>query len=453
MKNILFGLALIYSSIIFAKDDRKYFGATNVEAKLEFEAKLDLKHSGSLSLAGLKQETANNEKVFAAVREQIAYLIGHFSSDSFKEEVGVPGVLGEKIDFKFSKIESKGSHKILHYRASGKVVFHKDVFGSKKTASIPLRLPFNPERTYDLGIVDGKNRCTDHHYNSFGDFFYFWDVEQEGCPLQGNDTEIVRATGKLTKYENTKKTYPEYDQLYLKDVLDVRVLMGYIGDNISLTGANYNDDGYLSFKGTVSELETLGFEAVQKRVKFRLTRDGREISGSNYLTVMEKTIRNQLGRIQTVRVTLYLGDTDLSSSDATFHQILIPAFQESDILVYDGHSGLGANLGFDYLPEFEFDPTGKYQLFFINGCSSYPYFNGQFFRAKQGGSKNIDIITSGLSTYTSTSVSNTMSFLAPFISGGLWSYQTLLRHMEQSNGDAGTYLTGVNGDEDNVFKK
>src|SRR5690606_8123994 len=98
----------------------------------------------------------------------------------------------------------------------------------------------NPERTYDLGVVDGENRCTDHHYNSYGDFFYFWDVDQEGCPLQGNDTDVVRVTGQLTKYENTKKTYPEYDRLYLKDVLDVRVLMGYIDDDVSLTGANYN---------------------------------------------------------------------------------------------------------------------------------------------------------------------------------------------------------------------
>ena len=35
-----------------------------------------------------------------------------------------------------------------------------------------------------------------------------------------------------------------------------------------------------------------------------------------------------------------------------------------------------------------------YQLFFMNGCSSYPYFNGSYFKAK-GGSRNLEIITSG----------------------------------------------------------
>lgn len=453
MKTLIFTLALLAAPNVWGQVAPKYFGATNVEAKLEFKGKVELRFHGNLTLASLSRETTRNETAFAAVREQIAYLIGHFSSQSFKDEVGVPGVLGEQMDFTFTEVESRGNSKTLHYKANGKVVFHKDIFGNNRQVHIPLRLPLNPERTYDLGLVDNENRCTDHHYNSFGDFFYFWDIEQVGCPLAGNDSEIVRIQGKLTKYENTRKTYPEYDRLYTKDVLDIRILMGYIGDEVSLTSPNYRDDGYISFKDTISELEALNFVAVEKRTKFRLTSDGRQISGSNYLTVLEKEVRNQLGHSQKVRITVYLGDTDINSRDATFHQILIPAFQEADILVYDGHSGLGANLGFDYLPEFEFDPSGKYQLFFINGCSSYPYFNGQFFRAKQGGSKNIDIITSGLSTYTSTSVANTMAFVAPFIAGGLWSYQTLLRHMERSNGDAGTYLTGVNGDEDNLFRR
>lgn len=450
MKIYLLAIMMSFVSHAYAQG-QKYFGATNVEAKLEYQAKIEINHAGKLSLSSLKRENANNEHIFEEVRNQISHLIGHFSSQSFKEEVGFPGVLGEKIDFTFTKVENQSKQKILHYKASGKIVFHKSVFKSKKVAEIPLRMPLSAERTYELGMVGGKNRCTDPHYNDIGDFFYFWDIDQEGCPLRGDDKEIVRVKAKLTQYENTKKTYPEYDRLYEKDVLDIRILMGYIGDSISLTNVNYKDDGYVSYKGKIDELKTGGFKISEQKTKFRLTRAGDEIKGVNYLTTMTKQVKNQLGRTQTVQVTLYLGDTDLGTEDATFHQILIPAFQEADILVYDGHSGLGANLGFDYLPEFTFDTTGKYQLFFINGCSSYPYFNGQFFRNKEGGSKNIDIITSGLSTYTYTSVTNTMAFIAPFIDGRLWSYQTLLRHMEVSNGDAGTYLTGVNGDEDNQF--
>lgn len=450
MKTSILGLLILLSFNLFAQD-AKYFGATNTEAILNFDSRIEIQTSKVLKLANLKKETAQNAEVFEEVREQISFLIGHFSSESFKQEVGVPGVLGENMAFTFTKVDNYTGYAVLHMNVSGKVVFHKDVFKGKSTASIPLRLPLSMSRTYELGIIDGVNLCTDEHYNSLGDFFYFWDIEKEDCPLKGNKTEIVRVKGKLTQVDNTKKTYPEYDKLYKKPVLDIRVLMGYIGDEVSLTEVNYSDDGYKSFKGTIAELENLGFAVTDRKVKFRYTKNDREISGSNYLYVLEKDLKNQLGTVQTVRITVFLGDTDLNSADLTFHKVLIPAYQESDLLVYDGHSGLGANLSFDYLPEFIFDTTGKYQLFFINGCSSYPYYNGQFFRNKEGGNKNIDIITSGLSTYTSTSVSNTIAFLAPFIQGKTWSYQTLLRHMEVSNGDAGTYLTGVNGDEDNIF--
>ncbi len=441
----------LFNIASFAKDSSKYFGATNTEANLEFISKIEIKTNKKLQLKVLKTETDKNTEIFEQVRAQISFLIGHFSSESFKDEVGVPGVLGENMSFKFTSVENFNGHALLSFNVSGKVVFHKDVFKGKKQVLIPLRLPLSMERTFDLGLVDGVNQCTDEHYNSFGDFFYFWDIEKEGCPLKGNTKEIVRVDGELSVIGNTKKTYPEYDQLYFKDVLDIRILMGYIGDNVSLTEVDYNDDGYTSFKATVAELESIGFKIVDRKTKFRLAKSDNVVKGSNYLYVLEKVVKNSLGKIQTIRISAFLGHTDISSSDLTFHKVLIPAYQEADLLVYDGHSGLGANLSFDYLPDFIFDTTGKYQLFFINGCSSYPYFNGQFFRNKEGGSQNIDIITSGLSTYTSTSVSNTMAFLAPFIHGKTWSYQTLLRHMEVSNGDAGTYLTGVNGDEDNLF--
>ena len=75
-----------------------------------------------------------------------------------------------------------------------------------------------------------------------------------------------------------------------------------------------------------------------------------------------------------------------------------------------------------------------------------------YFNLKPGRTKNLEIITSGLPTLTSTSTGNMLSFLTPFIEGRTHSYQTILRSLERSNDDEGTYLMGVNGDEDNLFK-
>src|SRR5690606_37370 len=131
-KYLLILLFLLLGAKTYAQVGQKYYGATNVEAKLEFDAWLEIDHGGKLTLAQLKKETTHNEEIYNQVREQISHLIGHFSSESFKNEVGVPGVLGEKIDFTFKKIENEGKTKVLHYHASGKIVFHKDVFKNKK---------------------------------------------------------------------------------------------------------------------------------------------------------------------------------------------------------------------------------------------------------------------------------------------------------------------------------
>ena len=44
------------------------------------------------------------------------------------------------------------------------------------------------------------------------------------------------------------------------------------------------------------------------------------------------------------------------------------------------------------------------------------------------------------------------AFISPFIKGEISSYQALLQRVEDSNESEGTYLMGVNGDEDNRFK-
>ena len=75
-----------------------------------------------------------------------------------------------------------------------------------------------------------------------------------------------------------------------------------------------------------------------------------------------------------------------------------------------------------------------------------------YFGAKTGGSKNLELITTGLPTLTSTSLENMLAFINPFVEGKVQSYQTILNGLEKSNGGEGTYLMGVNGDQDNKFR-
>jgi hypothetical protein len=202
-----------------------------------------------------------------------------------------------------------------------------------------------------------------------------------------------------------------------------------------------------------SDLKARGFVLTKKKNAFRIYQDGREFPGVNFIRLYEKEVRT-IGpaptQVMKVRVLAMLADTDITSRDGTFHRYFVSAMKNADVVLYDGHSGLGGNLDLTQLPRFRFNPH-KYQVFFFNGCSSYPYFNGSFFRRK-GGSRNLEVITSGLPTFSSTSGPNTVAFLSRFLDGKPRSYQTILSEIEASNGDWGHFLIGVSGDQDNRWR-
>ena len=404
-----------------------YYGANSTESILKFVAKI---------------ETSLTANVNDKIHMQLQHLIGHFHSKSFIANFGFTGVLGDQYDYKIIKTERKPKKKITTYQFKGKVNFDKRSFDRKKFIDVPILLPLNLDNIYKLGVVNGVNRCSDKTYNAEEDFFYFWDICMSGCPLKNDQVNIVRVTGELEKLDNTKLTYPEYDRLYANKMLKIAVFLGYIDD----TPGKKSDFAFDLYHELQDELKTRGFETKSEQKAYHANAD----KGHSYKVVMTMNRKTELGNNQKFEITLLLADTALASDDETFQTEYASALKSSHLIAYDGHSGLGANLGVDYLPEFSFGRI--YQILFLNGCSSYPYFNSQYFDQKPGGSKNLEIITSGLPTLTSTSFTNMMAFLSPFIEGKTLSYQRIMKGIEDSNDGEDTYLMGVNGDEDNQFK-
>lgn len=430
--------------IALTQNAHAYYGRNAQEAILTFEAPVEV--ARGLSTAETRQ----------AIDDQIQHLMGTFQSVSFTESFRFPGVLGENYQFKILKkrVGRTADTQTVTYSFSGKVVFKKAAFRNTSKRSVPLKLPLNTEEIYDLGLDEnGFNLCTDDHYNDPEDFWYFWDPDMPKCPLRGNDTDVLRIQGQLKALPNTVRTYPEYDQLYGDngngETTEISVFLGYIDDMAHVNEPNRKDDAFFALRYLEKDLKDRQFKLVEKEDAFREYSNGSRHAGANFYRVYEKKVRTVTGDSPLIRVKVLLADTDILSTDETFHHFLRRAFLDSDILAYDGHSGLGGNLDLASIDGIQFDPK-KYQLFFFNGCSSYPYFNGMFFNEKDGTEK-LDILTAGLPTLSYTSGPNIVAFIERFLEGRAVSYQTLLSEMEASNDDAGTYLTGVSGDEDNVF--
>lgn len=448
-----------------------YYGRRSTEAMLHFEAEAEVPLRGASSLKpGRLLELLNDPmspwrgKALARIDRQVQHLMGSFQSESFVARFRHPGVLGESYEIRFLSVQpgTSAERERVRYEFSGKVVFRNSAFARRELRDdVPIVLPLAPDRVYSLGVVRGKNRCTDSDYNDEEDFWYFWDPEMPGCPLAGDPQNVIRTVGRLERIPNSSDRYPEYERLYGDngngDVLDIAVFFGFFHEPKSLNRADRRDLAYQAFRAFAAFLDKSGFELTESLDDFRVRKESRgdargpleRIRGANALRVFEKVVRTALGKSIRARVQILVSDTEMESRDSTFHEYLIPALRRADIVLYDGHSGLGGNLDLKALKGERFDPE-KYQIFIFNGCSTYPYFNGSFFRAKRG-TANLEVITSGLPTFAGTSAPNTVALLGPFLNGYLTSYPRILGALERSNGEYETSLMGVSGEQDNRF--
>ncbi|OGQ18627.1 MAG: hypothetical protein A3B70_06445 [Deltaproteobacteria bacterium RIFCSPHIGHO2_02_FULL_40_11] len=482
-----FTLAILISFNLVPYPSSAYYGLRSTEAQLTFQASLETDFSdfvipcedgGSFSIVTLNQKGSPRKQALKKVRNQLQFLVGTFQSESFYQEFGYRGILGEdhRSQIEFIDIEDTPDpkRKKLSYQFKGTVVFDKQAFGnaSYKNAirTVPIKLPLSPDRIYKLSLVKGFNPCTDPEYNTEDDFWYFWDPDLKKCSLKKDSKNVIRTFGTLVRKKSTLLTYPEYDRLFGDNLngetLNIALFFGYI-DEIDILSFRHSkrvrrrkrDDAYDAYRSTIQELKKRGFRITHAKELFRVypAPDGKHhfTNGLNFLTRLQKQVPSELGTTIDLKIQILLADTSIDAKDATFHHYIKPAFESADIVLYDGHSGLGGNLDLtsQEFQDIQFTPN-KYQIYFFNGCSTYPYFNGSFFN-KKGGRKNLEIITSGLPTLTATSVLNTLAFLDYFLEGKTRSYQKILQNLTRSNFEEEedlVYLLGVNGDEDNSFR-
>ncbi len=436
--------------------------------------------SGVPTFQELNAPGALRNKAIDLVELQIEHLMGTFQSASFLKVFKYAGVLGEQqnypnpdypnknyqqenynIEFTDVKQSETPGRLMLKYKFNGKTVFNKDAFskGTDAVLDVPLKLPLSADLIYQQSMgKKGKkdfNFCTDEFYNDEGDFWYFWDPEQDNCMLNGNTTLIQRPTGKLTIMENSTDTFPDYNKLYSdngnKKNLNIVVLLGYVDTINNNLAPHKKDTTYANYIAIYKDLENKGYKLTTRKDGFRVSSGGKfESKGADFLREYTKSIVTKNKQSVDVKVQIVLADTDIASTDNTFHYFLVPAFENADILIYDGHSGLGGNLDLASFPQVKF--KNKYQIFFFNGCSSYSYYNGMFFSSK-GGSENIDIVNSGLETSSDSTARNAFTFMKFVLAGQLPSYEFMLGALENSNYKVnGTYLTGVSGEKDNTYK-
>lgn len=124
------------------------------------------------------------------------------------------------------------------------------------------------------------------------------------------------------------------------------------------------------------------------------------------------------------------------------------AFGNADVFIYNGHSHLGEG-ALDPTRYAKTDFTDRYQLMFINSCSSFSYFGEGFMKLKAGGPKSLEVVLNALKS----GIAHSGSVVTRFIEGILstQSYSKMLASMHEAGGNEFDEMRLVDGEQDNRF--
>ena len=80
------------------------------------------------------------------------------------------------------------------------------------TQKLRFYLPKEMTQIYNKGLVGEVNYCTDVHYNTEDDFFYFWNPYLEDCPLDKR-TDLFKVKAHFKALNSSATTTPHWEEL------------------------------------------------------------------------------------------------------------------------------------------------------------------------------------------------------------------------------------------------
>lgn len=402
-------------------------------AQEEFDSAVNVALDGTIDGATVITDSDDPVRVEAQVREQLRYAIGQMN-----------GMLGGVDSTRLAITLGTGTPRsatswTFTYDAAMTISWPRQY---QVPATYTLVLPAHGDQAGRQRFVQsygndeaGAKRCLadDAHGVSTGSFWYYYRPFKNTCPL-------ARATGALIKRVpmklalsplNTTGKSPEYGKVWEDGKLVVTIVMSKYEEGAT----SVNDAGIAAYREMYASLaQTFGSP--------RVTSLPRGAQPSASWPEIRATYASSRGPVD---VAIFLVDSPASAGEG-FRLAYEARTETSDVVAYNGHAGLGANIraltGMGrYLP-------GQYQIFLLNGCDTFSYVDDTLLAAHQavnpvyGPSKYVDVITNARPSLFSEMTRATLALTKAMV-GKTKTYRTLLSELDPSQRAA------VTGEEDN----
>ncbi|MCA9582257.1 MAG: hypothetical protein KC416_10720 [Myxococcales bacterium] len=363
------------------------------------------------------------------IEEQLLYTVGQLNGDDSVSRL-------DRVDLSNVETKREGTETRVSYTARIPVAWgDKNEVPDEYTFYLPLDMSIAGQERF---TEQYKHDCVDWsaHDVDVNSMWYYYRPQRCGDGLDAQD--IVESVATVTVSDvNTTGKYPEYHKVWEDDELRVLAIFGKVEEGTT-TAADQGIAAYNDFVRKVKE-RFAGADIVTTPPNVS------DRPGVEEPTV---TVEATLANGRRVRVDALLVDA-VRSAPASFYKRYEDLSGTADLIMYSGHSGLGANIR--ALASRGQWQTGQYAIVFMNGCDTYAYVDSSLWDAHAAvnpddptGTKYLDLMMNALPAFFSTFAESSFNIVEALLAvdepqtyeeifGGISRRQNVLVSGEQDN--------------------
>ena len=269
-------------------------------------------------------------------------------------------------------------------------------------------------------------------------FWYHYRPRASGCSFAAADVATMTATVTVSN-DNSVAKYPEYHKVWEDGRLQIFAIFG----KYDVSGKDHSDPGVAAFDELIAAVRA----EFPTATTFPANLPVDPGTGDKADDVTFELVRSDGTAIAITAILV----PSVPSAGAAFNKRYAELATNADLVMYNGHAGLGANVR--YLSTLGHWFPGKYQILFMDGCDTFAYIDDTIPKQRAAlnaddptSTKYMDMVSNAMPAYFVSLSGSTMALIRALAAPNApTSWTNIFRDVDASQ------VAVVTGDEDNVF--
>lgn len=375
--------------------------------------------------------TSSRWRIEQQIEDQLLYTIGQLNGEKSVGRL-------DRLEVTSVETTSEGGGYLTRYHAVLPVAWgQKDDVPATFTLKLPRDISWDGQNAFTEKYGHTCVEWSAHDVTA-GSMWYYFRPGRSGCSLDAADVVEAEATVRVSDRATTGK-YPEYDKVWADDALKVVAVFGKYEDGATSPA----DAGISAYNEFVKSLKRL-------LAPHGLTTTPADVPDAPGTATTDITFEATLDGGRTVTVVALLVD-NVRTAGAEFNARYESLTPDADLITYNGHAGLGANIR--ALANKGSWRQGQYAVVFMNGCDTYAYVDSALFDAHAAvnpddpeGTKYLDIVTNAMPSFFRNMADSTVALVE-----SLMAFDDPLTYERIFEKISSTQVILVTGEQDNTY--